>query len=106
MSDFSLRAPEPSTWTLDHTVDYLTDHPLPTDFRWNGRPVVPSHRSVTAYGKWLKETPYHRGLFPIIHRLMQQADVFPRRSALSVEDELVGWIAAVFEQKARQSELF
>jgi hypothetical protein len=83
---FDLQSPDPgaAAWSKDHTQDYLTANPLPPGFLWphrdhrhedNGglRPVQPSHSQVTAYGKWLRETPYFPGLFERIHAILTAA---------------------------------
>lgn len=62
-------------WTQADTRRYLDANPLPLDFLWpdddgRTRPVRPSHQSITAYGKWLQETPYFPGLFELIHRIL------------------------------------
>jgi len=62
----------PEPWTRDQTMAYLNANPLPRTFLWphrdgGERPVHPSHSYVTGYGKWLRETPYFRGLFERIH---------------------------------------
>jgi hypothetical protein len=64
-------------WTRDATMRYLNANPLPASFRWTHRDggeraVQPSHRLVTGYGKWLRETPYFQGLFELIHDLLEQ----------------------------------
>ncbi len=70
--------PDYQPWETKDTVDYLTVNPLPPDFLWTddtgaARPVYPSHKSVTGYGKWLKETPYFPGLFELIHKILVHA---------------------------------
>jgi len=65
----------PLIWTRDHTMRFLNANPLPQGFRWKHRdypdgperPVQPSHKTITAYGKWLRETPYFQGLFELVH---------------------------------------
>lgn len=60
---------------------YLNANPLPMSFRWKHRdfpegperPVQPSHKSVAAYGKWLRETPYFQGLFELVHAVLEAA---------------------------------
>lgn len=70
-----------SAWTKDDTQGYLDANPLPVGFRWPHRDyrhekdgglraVQPSHSAVTAYGKWLRETPYFRGLFDMAHEVL------------------------------------
>lgn len=103
---FKLSAPGALPWTIQDTVDYLNDSPLPTDFLWEGKAAVPAHRQVTGYGKWLKETPYHRGLFPLIHRLMAAADYLPRRAEQADSDELVRWIREALAAQNAQGSLF
>lgn len=67
------------TWTNDATMRYLNAVPLPRTFTWphrddtTDRPVTPAHGAVTAYGKWLRETPYFPGLFELIHDLIAAA---------------------------------
>lgn len=68
-------------WTQDQTEKWLTENPLPPDFVWRGNRVLPSYRLHKGYGFWLRETPYHRGLFAEVHgvlfrRAMQDLD-FP-----------------------------
>jgi hypothetical protein len=70
-----------STWNKDATMAYLNANPLPVTFKWHHRddpkgstrPVMPSHKNVTAYGKWLRETPYFPGLFEEIHEALAAA---------------------------------
>ena len=62
-------------WTRDATMRYLNEYPLPRDFKWphrdgGWREVWPTHRAITAYGKWLRETPYFQGLFELIHAIV------------------------------------
>lgn len=104
---FQLAALTAQPWTFQDSMDYLSDHPLPNDFRWQGKLVVPSHATLRGgYGKWLKETPYHRGLFPLIHRLLEPAAVLPKRAERSDEDELVRWINEAVAAQAAQGTLF
>lgn len=68
----------PGPWTKEHTMAFLNSCPLPPSFKWKHRdgglrPVCPSHRSVIGYGKWLREAPYFRGLFDLIHEVLQNA---------------------------------
>lgn len=56
-------------------MQYLNENPLPSSFRWEHRDggqraVQPSHRAITGYGKWLRETPYFKGLFELIHSIL------------------------------------
>lgn len=105
--DFKLAALTAQPWTFQDTMDYLSDHPLPSDFQWQGKLVVPSHATLRGgYGKWLKETPYHRGLFPLIHKLLEPAAVLPRRHELAQNDELVRWINEAVAAQAAQTTLF
>jgi len=65
-------------WTRDCTMQYLNRFPLPPTFKWEHRDggqriVQPSHRNVTGYGKWLRETPYFKGLFELIHAVLSSA---------------------------------
>ena len=65
-------------WSRDDTQTYLSANPLPRDFTWphrdgGDRPVHPAHTSVNSYGAWLRETPYFRGLFPLIHEILATA---------------------------------
>jgi len=69
-------------WTSDFTQRYLDANPLPADFTWKHRddvdwktprPVHPSHKSVTSYGKWLRETPYFPGLFELAHQVLARS---------------------------------
>ena len=65
-------------WEPQNTVEYLTQNPLPVSFFWKDnegtpRAVYPKHKSVIAYGKWLKETPYFPGLFELIHKILVHA---------------------------------
>ena len=70
------------TWTRDNTMQYLNLNPLPLTFKWHHRDdpegtertVMPAHRNVTGYGKWLRETPYYQGLFELIHDILFSAD--------------------------------
>lgn len=83
---FRLQSPDTATaWTKDLTQDYLTHNPLPLGFKWPHRDykheddgglrdVKPSHKEVTAYGKWLRETPYFPGLFELIHEILMQSE--------------------------------
>jgi hypothetical protein len=64
-------------WTKEDTERWLDDFPLPSDFVWppapaaDARTVTPSHRILKGgYGKWLRETPYHRGLFAQVHEIL------------------------------------
>lgn len=66
------------SWNRDATMRYLNANPLPAAFKWphrdgGERHVLPSHRNVTGYGKWLRETPYFQGLFELIHLILDQA---------------------------------
>lgn len=67
------------SWTSDATMRYLNALPLPRTFTWphrddgKERPVTPAHGTVTAYGKWLRETPYFPGLFELIHDVLVAA---------------------------------
>jgi hypothetical protein len=86
--DFALPA-----WTLDDTERWLTDNPLPADFRWTrttneterdsaGRLrivakrrdpdqiVLPNYRLHKGYGFWLRTTPYFEGLFEECHDII------------------------------------
>lgn len=72
-------------------MKYLNANPLPVTFKWThrdggDRTVQPSHKSVTGYGKWLRETPYFQGLFELIH------DVLTPLDALGDSDWLVAQI--------------
>jgi hypothetical protein len=65
------------TWTKEDTERWLDDFPLPSDFVWppapspEARTVMPAHRILKGgYGKWLRETPYHRGLFAQVHEIL------------------------------------
>lgn len=73
-----------NVWTKDHTQEYLDWNPLPVGFKWPHRDfrdqadgglrdVQPSHKQVTGYGKWLRETPYFPGLFEVAHRILAEA---------------------------------
>lgn len=62
-------------------MKYLNTNPLPLTFTWTHRDggkrhVQPSHRNVTGYGKWLRETPYFQGLFELIHDILVPLDEF------------------------------
>lgn len=50
----------------DETQLILNKIGLPPWFSWQDKPVLPSYR-ISAFGKWLRETPYHRGLFAACH---------------------------------------
>jgi hypothetical protein len=50
-------------WDKDKTEEWLTLNPLPPDFEWQGKQVLPSYKIHKGYGFWLRTTPYHRGLF-------------------------------------------
>jgi hypothetical protein len=74
---FALSSAEP--WTHAATLAYLDANPLPVAFLWidntgAARSVHPRHKSVTGYGKWLKETPYFPGLYELIHGVLVLAD--------------------------------
>lgn len=98
-------------WTRDVTMRYLNEYPLPETFTWHHRddadpkkerPVQPVHRAVTAYGKWLRETPYFQGLFELIHDLL---------STLPDSEELGGsdWLAEQIKKRLareQQEKLF
>lgn len=65
-------------WTLDSTMEYLNEYPLPADFKWphrdgGERVAWPTHRGVIGYGKWLRETPYYQGLFELCHHCLELA---------------------------------
>jgi hypothetical protein len=66
-------------WTGDATMRYLNAFPLPRTFTWphrddgKDRSVAPAHGTVTAYGKWLRETPYFPGLFELAHDILASA---------------------------------
>ena len=63
---------------------YLCAYPLPPDFHWFGKQVLPKHRTLKGgYGKWLAETPNHQGLFEAICRILIPARILP------TQDELV-----------------
>lgn len=64
-------------WTKDHTERYLTKNPLPGDFWWKGRQVIPHYQLKKGYGFWLRTTPYHRGLFDAVHRHLATCEVWP-----------------------------
>ena len=77
-------------WSHADTRRYLDEFPLPVDFLWphsggGERPVMPTHRQVTGYGKWLQETPYFQGLFEIIHLILARADALGDSAWLAVE---------------------
>lgn len=57
-------------WTQEETEAWLTRNPLPPDFEWEGRRVLPQYRLHKGYGFWLRTTPYHRGLFGEVHDLL------------------------------------
>lgn len=72
-------------WSKDLTQEYLTANPLPQGFKWPHRDhrdeadgglrdVQPSHKQVTGYGKWLRETPYFPGLFEAAHQILADAE--------------------------------
>lgn len=96
-----------SAWSRDDTMHYLNANPLPASFRWRhrddppgtDRPVVPSHRSVTGYGKWLRETPYFQGLFEVAHACLEAAP------EVGDADWLATQIRAVDRAKPRQDSL-
>ncbi len=78
------RSPVMPPWTKDDTVDYLNANPLPADFTWRGKTVVPYYRIHGGFGKWLRETPNHRGLFQVIHELLARIDPLPSAEALAL----------------------
>lgn len=57
-------------WDQEATEEWLTKNPLPPDFEWEGRQVIPSYKIHKGYGFWLRTTPYHRGLFARCHDLL------------------------------------
>jgi hypothetical protein len=63
----------PSAWTRDDTMHALNRVGLPATFTYTHRdggerPVMPSHSKLKGgFGKWLRETPYFRGLFDECH---------------------------------------
>jgi hypothetical protein len=63
------RAQQISTgdWRDDDVERWLTDHPLPADFVWNGMRVYPRKQLLTGYGQWLRTAGSYnaplRGLF-------------------------------------------
>lgn len=63
-----------AAWTRDDTEHWLTDYPLPADFKWNGARAYPKYRLKKGYGQWLRTAgPYHaalRGLFVLCHELL------------------------------------
>lgn len=84
----------------DETMEMLNRIGLPVTFHWKGKQVLPSY-SITAYGKWLRETPYHRGLFQECHDTLvahwveidtadELADAINRREALRKEEFFPG----------------
>jgi hypothetical protein len=90
-------------WTRDHTMRHLNANPLPETFRWPHRDggeriVQPSHKNVTGYGKWLRETPYFQGLFERVHEICARSD------ALGDGDWLAGKIKK-FSASAEQDKL-
>ena len=104
---FNLESPPDKAWTREDSIAYLNDHPLPTDFLWNGEPVVPKHREVMGYGKWLAEGPNHRGLFPIIHGVLKPRTSFPRpRTQTAATDALVALIRDAIKAQGSQGTLF
>lgn len=104
---FNLAPPPAEAWTIEDTMAYLDDNPLPTDFLWQGKNPVPKHREVTGYGKWLKETPYHRGLFPLIHRLLEPLPSLPKpRTQTAATDALVALIRDALKAQGAQGTLF
>ena len=73
----------PTGWTADDTERFLSQHPLPTEFRWErtqkrdgqrviipDQPVMPEYRIHKGYGFWLRTTPYFPGLFEEIHDIL------------------------------------
>ena len=103
--DFTLTGFEP--WDRAATRAYLDANPLPPTFTWKHRdggqrPVHPSHKQVTGYGKWLHETPYFPGLFELIHGILALSDAHTK----TVGDAV--WLAAELERRrpAEQPPLF
>lgn len=83
-------------WTPEKTEQWLTDYPLPVDFKWpdnagERRAVLPSNRIHKGYGFWLRTTPYFPGLFELIHRIL----------ALAPGDQLLTpeWLAAELNKR-------
>lgn len=74
----------PAPWDLDDTERYLTDFPLPNDFTWRGRAVVPRYRISKGYGFWLRTTPYHPGLFEAVHRFIARCEHLPAPVEMAV----------------------
>jgi hypothetical protein len=81
---FGLGMARAATWSKDDTHAYLKANPLPLEFRWPHRDhrdeedgglrrVQPSHKSISDYGKWLRETPYFPGLFERVHEILAAA---------------------------------
>lgn len=102
-------APVPAeAWTHEDTKAYLDDHPLPSDFVWNGKHPVPVHATLKGgYGKWLAETPNHRGLFPLIHRILGPLPSLPQpRTQTAATDALVALIRDALKAQGSQSTLF
>lgn len=75
-------------WTPDDTEAWLSENPLPVDFKWphrdrspTGEPnlqlVLPSYRLHKGYGFWLRTTPYFPGLFEEIHEILERMDPLP-----------------------------
>lgn len=105
-ADFTLSAAPGPAWSVQDTEDYLRDQPLPNDFEWKGQLVMPARGSKRGYGAWLRETPYHQGLFELIHRLLLPVDVLPKRTDSAKTDELCAWIRAAEGQRSAQQTLF
>lgn len=74
--------PTPEPWTPDNTEAYLSQVPLPADFKWMRREhmeegrerlavVLPTYSISKGYGFWLRTTPYYPGLFELIHGILR-----------------------------------
>lgn len=90
-------------WSDDDVERWLTDHPLPADFTWNGERAYPRKTLLCGYGQWLRTSgPYHpalRGLFRLCCDVLIN---LPVGSALPDPRELAAMLKA---HAARQGTL-
>jgi hypothetical protein len=90
-------------WTEEDSERWLSDFPLPADFIYRGQPAQPTHRVLKGgYGKWLRETPYHRGLFALAHQILAEV---PVSQPMPSPQELARKIAERDGQPRGQAEL-
>ena len=91
----------PPAWEKADTMAWLSKYPLPPTFMWEGRLVRPTYRIKGGWGKWLAETPYHPGLFELIHEI-----IVGMGEALPTPEELQEKLREIERVRNAQGELF